>query len=295
MNNTEILNEITYNDGFFPREALESAIANKDAITQELLKILEYAIENSKELEQDHAYMGHIYAMYLLAQFREKRAYPLIIQFFSMPGEISLDLTGDVATETLCQILASVCNGDISLIASLIENKEVNEYVRAAAVSSLICLVAADNKLADKVIDYIKSLFNGGLEREYSFVWDCLIYYSSFIATKDLFTEIQKAVDEELLDNNFVGIDRIEELLDENPVEKLERLKRDNRFMLIDDTIGEIEGWACFDYDEEEEDDGTTYLPPAPLSSPAKTVKIGRNAPCPCRSGKKYKKCCLHK
>lgn len=26
-----------------------------------------------------------------------------------------------------------------------------------------------------------------------------------------------------------------------------------------------------------------------------KKVKIGRNAPCPCKSGKKYKKCCLNK
>jgi len=25
---------------------------------------------------------------------------------------------------------------------------------------------------------------------------------------------------------------------------------------------------------------------------PAKSEKIGRNAPCPCGSGKKYKKCC---
>ena len=27
----------------------------------------------------------------------------------------------------------------------------------------------------------------------------------------------------------------------------------------------------------------------------SKTVKIGRNDPCPCGSGKKYKKCCLNK
>jgi uncharacterized protein YecA (UPF0149 family) len=27
-------------------------------------------------------------------------------------------------------------------------------------------------------------------------------------------------------------------------------------------------------------------------SAPAKSEKIGRNAPCPCGSGKKYKKCC---
>ena len=43
--------------------------------------------------------MAHIYAMYLLAQFREPRAYPLIVEFFSIPGDIALDTTGDVATE----------------------------------------------------------------------------------------------------------------------------------------------------------------------------------------------------
>jgi len=31
---------------------------------------------------------------------------------------------------------------------------------------------------------------------------------------------------------------------------------------------------------------------PAPLS-PARKAKTGRNEPCPCGSGKKYKKCCL--
>ena len=45
--------------------------------------------------------MAHIYAMYLLAQFREPRAYPLIVEFFSIPGDIALDTTGDVATEDL--------------------------------------------------------------------------------------------------------------------------------------------------------------------------------------------------
>tara|TARA_Y100000296_G_scaffold27787_1_gene32474 strand:- start:736 stop:927 length:192 start_codon:yes stop_codon:yes gene_type:complete len=28
---------------------------------------------------------------------------------------------------------------------------------------------------------------------------------------------------------------------------------------------------------------------------PPKKVKVGRNAPCPCQSGKKYKKCCITK
>ena len=34
--------------------------------------------------------------------------------------------------------------------------------------------------------------------------------------------------------------------------------------------------------------------PPAPAKPPVK-LKVGRNAPCPCGSGKKYKKCCMQK
>lgn len=34
-------------------------------------------------------------------------------------------------------------------------------------------------------------------------------------------------------------------------------------------------------------------LPPEPARSPVVSEKIGRNEPCPCGSGKKYKKCCL--
>ena len=47
----------------------------------------------------------------------------------------------------------------------------------------------------------------------------------------------------------------------------------------------EIHGLNCsYDYEEEE------YIKPTPFKRP---VKIGRNEPCPCGSGKKYKKCCL--
>jgi tetratricopeptide (TPR) repeat protein len=38
----------------------------------------------------------------------------------------------------------------------------------------------------------------------------------------------------------------------------------------------------------------TPVLPPMAASPPAKKKKVGRNDPCPCGSGKKYKKCCMH-
>jgi uncharacterized protein YecA (UPF0149 family) len=50
----------------------------------------------------------------------------------------------------------------------------------------------------------------------------------------------------------------------------------------MDDAVAALE---VFDQDEEE------FAPPPPVENKFKTV--GRNDPCPCGSGKKYKKCCL--
>lgn len=65
------------------------------------------------------------------------------------------------------------------------------------------------------------------------------------------------------------------------------------KLTLFDDTIGELSKWAAFD---------PKYLAkqkrirPSSLSHPSSNpfAKVGRNDPCPCGSGKKFKKCCLN-
>jgi uncharacterized protein YchJ len=47
---------------------------------------------------------------------------------------------------------------------------------------------------------------------------------------------------------------------------------------------------------DEGSDNDEEYLEEEEFRAPARRgKKIGRNAPCPCGSGKKYKKCCLKK
>ena len=91
MDTQEILRRLEFNDGTFPRSALEDAIIHRDSIIPKLLEIIERASQKAEELVEKENYMAHIYAIFLLAQFREKRAYPLIVDFFSIPGRISLD------------------------------------------------------------------------------------------------------------------------------------------------------------------------------------------------------------
>ena len=86
----EILSELENNTGKFPREALERAIESKEAITPFLLDVLSECKDNLEDLFNKPDYFLHIYALFLLAQFREPKAYPLIIDFFSVPGEANL-------------------------------------------------------------------------------------------------------------------------------------------------------------------------------------------------------------
>ena len=83
----EILRELGTYTGKFPREALRAAIERCEEITPELLRILERAASRVDALVAEPEYMAYLYAMYLLAQFRETRAHALIVQFFSTPGK----------------------------------------------------------------------------------------------------------------------------------------------------------------------------------------------------------------
>jgi preprotein translocase subunit SecA len=79
---------------------------------------------------------------------------------------------------------------------------------------------------------------------------------------------------------------------------------RHERQHLITDAIAEMEWWASF-HPEDSLPSGFPD-PPPPVSPPPGTLtsgyvrpqpfvrepKIGRNDPCPCGSGRKYKKCC---
>ena len=277
MDVEEIVEQLTFYDGTFPRQALKEAVAKKGQITPILLRILEEAADNIEDIYEQEDYMAHIYAMFLLAQFREERSYPLIVDFFSTPGDISLEATGDVVTEYLDRILASTCGGDLSLIKQLAENEAADEYVRNAALESLVCLVATGRVPREEVLAYYKGLFESELSKEPSHFWDGLVSCCTDLYPEEVYPEIKQAFEEDLVDESFIDLDFIDEQLALGREEVLSRLQ-DDRHGLIENAIKELEWWACFQ---------------PPIQQPkVRKKKVGRNEPCPCGSGKKYKKCC---
>lgn len=275
----KILAELETYRGYFPREAVARATEERDRITPHLLQVLNHAAANPESQTGDPDYMAHIYAMFLLAQFREQRAYPLITEFFSHPGDISLDLTGDMVTEDLHRILASVSCGDDSLMKRLVEDSEANEYVRGAALNGLVALVANDEKPRDGVIEYFRSLFRERLPWEPSHVRSALVDCSTDLYPEELYADIERSYKEGLIESFFISLEDVRATLALGKDRTLALLKKNRRYKLVTDTISDMEWWACFRKQTEQAPD-------------RKKRKIGRNQPCPCGSGKKYKKCC---
>lgn len=241
MEIAHILEELAYDLGELPREAIEAAIVKEHQITPHLIEILEDAINRIDEIIEDDNYQGHLYAMYLLAQFREERAYPLIIQLFSFPGEIPHAIAGDVLTEDLSRILASVCGKNITPLLSIIENDSMNEYVRAACQTALVILVGCGILSRNKVIDYFKILFEGKLERTPSFAWDNLAACCCTLYPEELYPYVRKAFEENLINTTFISLENVASIMAEEKQSRLFHLFQNAE--LIDDAVSEMEKW----------------------------------------------------
>lgn len=241
MDIAHILEELAYDMGELPREAIEAAIVKRDQITPYLLEILEDASERIEEVVEHDNFQGHLYSMYLLAQFRETRAYPLILKLISLPGDIPHAILGDVLTEDLCRILASVCDNNIDSLHALIEDPSINEYVRAAVLTSLVTLVGCGSLNRDRVIHYFKTLFLEKIERKPSFVWDTLISCSCMLYPEELIEEIKKSFESGMIDACFISLEDVAEVLNEKKEKHLFHLYQNTD--LIEDTLAEMEKW----------------------------------------------------
>ncbi len=237
----EILNQLESAEGLVPVAALTEAANRPVEMIPVLLKILEYTVENAEELIGSNQFPP-IFAMMLLAQYRAKEAYQPVYEIFSLPGELSLDLTGDFVTEYLMKVLASICCGDLTLIQKLIEGTTVNEYVRSAALRSLLVLVASDEIYREEIVDYFRELFDRKLDRTPSLVWCTLVDCCGELHTTELQTRLAEAFRDDRVDTEFVSLDQIRERLNADRQQVLETLTQNPAYNIIVDVISELVG-----------------------------------------------------
>jgi hypothetical protein len=293
----ELLDQLDAHRGSFPEHLIGEVIARQQEIVPLLLEILEDIDRDPEPWLEDEETIVHIYAMYLLAFFRETRAYPLLVRIFSRPDDFAYELTGDVASIDLGRILASVSGGDISGMTALIENEQTDEYVRSLAMESMVFLVTTGQRTRDEVMAYFLQLFHQ-LDRQPGIQWNGLVSVCTDLWPQETMSEIRRAYEDDLVDPDYIAWEEVEDVLKLGKDDAIR--KSQYRDPLINDLAKDM-GWMdCFhakrsaepetDWDDVIWPSSNESMIPEPIRRTE--PKIGRNEPCPCGSGKKFKKCC---
>ena len=310
MTTDEILKQLArFDRNNFPHDALLAAAAHKEELVPELLAALDRVSTNPAAFIEDHDSMLHVFALYLLAEWRETRALEPILRLFSLPDEQPHDLTGDVITSDGAQILAAVCDRHVEPLLRLATNESINEYVRGQALEALGVLAAWGERSKAEIIEVLRSLFQDGLKRPGdAYVWAEWAGVVMDLNAQALLPELREAFDLYLVDETVITLDYIEKCFQQEGEDLVEAFAETHRPV----SAMEIAGWAAYTeteyqpppirrelvvgelgaplyYESSEPYTAPVYSPPVPYVAPPKT---GRNDACPCGSGKKFKKCC---
>ncbi len=287
MNVDEALRQFSEGDDF-PAAAMQWALDNwSEASPRFLARLRAYAVAGNRSTEVMDAVF---YILHLCGEKREERAYAPLCQIIANDETIE-DLLGDAVTETLTGILVGVYDGDLEPLKQAVEAEKSDEFARSAALEALGYLVRARGALSDaEMRAYLRALRHEAKPRGDSFLWTTWAATAANLGYDDLRLDVAT-----LNKDGWIG--EFEFTLDD--FDRHSRAAQADEAGLggfeaddvrpFSNTIETLSSWAA---SNGEEDDGYEGAPSdGPVINPFRDV--GRNDPCPCGSGKKYKKCCL--
>lgn len=269
--------------------------------------------------ERDNSLL--FYGVLLMAEIRYHDGLEKLLQMCSREDCWESDLEnvfGDVITELMPTVFYYLANGTPRALNHFILDAHESEYCRSAAIEAIF------QQFFDGSIEH--SVFESMLEQWITHFLEIddpdlaglilgsicsLCIVGRLDAYKTRFIQLSK---DNKLDDDYLSLEDIEEW-DDDLSQQMEP-----QFHIVKDfnVINELTPWHGFSnedaatlFDEFDDEDAIDMESleiekiaraivaknqhPFDISEPHTSApKIGRNEPCPCGSGKKYKKCCLH-
>ncbi len=190
-------------------------------------------------------------------------------------------------------------DGDVEPLQRALESPRGNEFARSAALAALGYLVRAQGVLSDEDMRlYLRRLRLDAAPPEESEFWVTWAMTAADLGYGDLRIDVAVLMKDGLIDEcdfDLDAFDRRVELVRDDPAGLAGF--HGAGVLPLDDAVEVLDAWSSFsedDFDRGEnvfDSDTDSEDIAAPHVNPLR--RIGRNDPCPCGSGKKYKKCCL--
>jgi hypothetical protein len=260
------------------------------------------AVFHLRKLIQDGRYWNQtgsgkgwspIHAIHILALIKNREALQLLLDTVRYRGD-------DLDLDNVASLLIAFGEDAIEPLKDFTKDETLEAFARSTATTTLVMLTRNNPSYKNTVMRYLIDLLNSTGEDTFAslLVQDIALFHDTSIIP-----EIHKVFEEEKIleffmrEENFIskikGKDDEKEI-EMNTKDPLSHFSRDNieRLHKIQCKEEDFSGLKEDDFEPEIDDDN---FESEEKENKPKKEKIGRNDPCPCGSGKKYKKCCMSK
>jgi hypothetical protein len=323
MQVTDILQRLTsYRE--LPRAAMEAARLNRDELVPLFIERIERFNAGEDEQPGEEALL---IIFHLLGEWGDARAYRPLARMLRADEKRVDDAIGIAITETSCAVMANVCDGDPEPLFDVIRDRQADPFVRSRMFGSLVMLVLRGRIDRERVHRFCVEMHAVLLEQSQNFVWFGWQSTIARLGFQDLVPLVERAfADDHLPQQSMTLADFQADLAAtlDDPTGK--RWLEDGELEPFTDAIKVLSQWYGFseeivsrrlergDHESNNDalsrelaleralssydraswrsfgfDDAEILL--EPVVNPLR--HLGRNDPCHCGSGKKYKKCCL--
>jgi hypothetical protein len=273
---------------------LGRALVLYDHIAGELHILLAQVIDEPDSTEVEESLM--FWGIHVMAGARDETAFPGLMRLLSLPDERVERLLGDATTITLPKIIAGTFNGDHEALMALIERPEVDVFLRWSAMSALAFLTFDGRIEPAAAEDFLRGFYERRLFDEYGTIGAAWAAACGLLGLDSMAPLVKAAYEEGLIDASVSDYDEWTRILADAHDRPTDVARfRDEAAGYFEDLYVDLE-WVAEPAPADDLpgsfDDEPAWLPPIEtVRNPLRHV--GRNDPCPCGSGKKYKKCCL--
>ena len=280
-----------------PRAAMQWSLENWHIAGPKFVSLLEAYVNGIDRSKQTADTL--FFALHLFAEKRETAAFPALCRLMQDSDGIEAVLS-DGITVSLTRIAISTFDGQVALLKQVIEAADADEFVRDAALGALSYLAHTGHISHPDMRTYLLHLAAEMQPRHDSFIWSGWIIAVANLGYADLSEQVAQLFRLGFVSKSIMSFADFK--LD------LQRTLNDaegnagfvfDKIEPLDDAVAELSGWYAFSEQRARDAERraaalispTTSTPSIPRPAPLR--HIGRNDPCPCGSGKKYKKCCL--
>jgi uncharacterized protein len=238
------------------------------------------------------------FIFHLLGEWREKAAFRPLARLLRLPGPEVDRIFGDGITTTSHRVMAAVFDGDPEPLYDIILDPNAEEFIRAGMCEAL-AMVTLRGELDRAVAGrFLRDAFIEMRPQAECYVWVGWQSAIAMLGMSELKLLVKKAFDRSFIDSHVLGFDHFEQDLRHGIEHPNEPWPSDNHdYTLFGDTIEELSGWYCFTEQYRRDQQRWRRQAEADRARSQRLEKpfkgVGRNDPCPCGSGKKFKKCCF--